>query len=606
MRTLKRHVVRGIWVRAIAGISVAVGNAAALAGVPVTLRLDDSVKHQTIEGWGTHIGATDAATRAAYRDLGLNIIRMDLPKEVLSVSSTDLATRVPLSGDVEANIAKFNFDLQGLKDTAATAQWLSANAWEPSRVKLIGDVWSPPHWMKGPTGVSQQFVGNPSSDSPSFPTPWLSNTYNHWYNGPGGTHYINQAGSSIGGRVRTEDATNLAEYGEYFAAYVKGFERRYGLTFANISLQNESGFENPFDSSTMLVGPQKPDGTYPYDPAQYARCLKAVRDAFARDGVTTKIRGPHYANLQQDPLNPWGLLHQMNMIEAVRHDPDPTLKDAMAIYTSNYYQGVDEGSVKNVAAYWKGTANVPGPWVNWAPMAPGIGADGKENWFVENGDVGGTQWYDPTTHQGALVVALKMHDALVHADASAYLYWSFVDSDGSGNVTEHGLLGSNNLNNPISSKKYAAFKQFSAEVRPGAQRIDALFTGGVSSIGGASDYDTLHGLDASAYLNPLDQTMTVVMINMMATEQEVNIVLPSDINVADFGEYRTSATENYVWLGGIHVNGNTATVTVPAYSIVSLLGRTYTTVPEPGGLAFLIAGGVLLGNRRWFRRAPSL
>ena len=56
--------------------------------------------------------------------------------------------------------------------------------------------------MKGPTGVKQQWIGNPSSDSPAFATPWLSNTYNHWYTGgpPGNPHYLGQSGDSIGGR----------------------------------------------------------------------------------------------------------------------------------------------------------------------------------------------------------------------------------------------------------------------------------------------------------------------------------------------------------------------------------------------------------------------
>jgi hypothetical protein len=277
----------------------------AVWGATWNLALNPSVKHQVIEGWGAHLGgSTDTATRNAYRDLGMNILRMDMPKDVLTASSTDWATRVPLGTDLNANIAKFNFSASSVTGQAATAQWLAVNV---PNFKLIGDAWTPPNWMKGPTGKTSQWVGNPSTDSPSFPTPWLSNTYNHWYNGPGGSHFLSQTGDSIGGRVRTEDANNLAEYGRYFAAWVKGFENQYGLKFSNISLQNESGFENPFDSCTMTVGPQKSDGTYPTDYNQYARCLAAVRDAFAQQGVTTPHPRPTLRQPARQPGQPVGV-----------------------------------------------------------------------------------------------------------------------------------------------------------------------------------------------------------------------------------------------------------------------------------------------------------
>src|SRR5947209_8740534 len=172
----------------------------------VALTLDPNVRHQTIEGWGSFLGATDTTTRQAFRDLGANVMRMNLPKEVLVASPTDSATPVALGSDLQANINRMNFGLQSVQDFASTAQWLSQNSLEPGRFKLIGDVWSPPHWMKGPvldpsTGkpTTSQWVGNPSSDSPSFATPWLSNQYNHWVapgandptptNAPGAPHF---------------------------------------------------------------------------------------------------------------------------------------------------------------------------------------------------------------------------------------------------------------------------------------------------------------------------------------------------------------------------------------------------------------------------------
>ena len=61
--------------------------------------VDVTTRHQTIEGWGTcmiswNLGATpytDPAWRAAYRDLGLNILRVRMLKEVLVDASGDMA-----------------------------------------------------------------------------------------------------------------------------------------------------------------------------------------------------------------------------------------------------------------------------------------------------------------------------------------------------------------------------------------------------------------------------------------------------------------------------------------------------------------------------------
>ena len=57
------------------------------------ITLNPNVQHQTIEGWGAFLGATDANTRTAFRDAGMNIMRMSMPKEVLTASSTDWGSR---------------------------------------------------------------------------------------------------------------------------------------------------------------------------------------------------------------------------------------------------------------------------------------------------------------------------------------------------------------------------------------------------------------------------------------------------------------------------------------------------------------------------------
>lgn len=569
--------------------------------------VNPDVRHQTVEGWGSFLRRADTATLTAWRDLGLNIMRMQIAKNTLVASPTDWRIRVPLGPDLQENVAKFNMNVGtagSFVDVAGfgmNAQWLAANVWEPSRFKLIADAWTPPHWMKGPTGFSQRWVGNPSWNSPARPTPWLSNEYNHWV---GGTYFHSYTGDSIGGRLRTEDPVVMQEYGRYFAAYIKAWEQRYGVPIHNISIQNESGFENPFDSMTLMS-----TATGANDPNQYALALKSVKDAFTAQGITTKVRGPHFAHLRENPQNPWAFLHQMNMINAVKNHPDRTLIDFLWAYTSNFYDGLSEGSVKNVAAYWRGRNNVPGPWTHWAPMG-GVGADGKQNWFVETGD-GPDTWLTGsggTPGDGAITVALKMHNAMVHGNASAYLYWDFVD--GTTAPTQHSLLGSQQVNNPTASRKYSAFGQFSRFVRPGAVRVDALFTGGVTSILGNSEYDTLNSVNVSAYLHDEDRTLTVVLLNMLSTSQSVTLDIPSSLGMTHLTVHRTTGTQNLANVGTLQLLTATGltqsvTVTLPAYSVVTLTGRTFVVIPEPSGVATLLAAATGLLGIRWRRGGVS-
>lgn len=582
---------------------------------PLVVTIDPGERHQTIEGWGTFLGETNAATRQAYKNLGMNIMRMSMPKEVLYADPNNLSIRVPLSDDIDANVALMDFDHSAVAGFGATAAWMRDNVPD---FKLIADSWSPPHWMKGPTGASSQWIGNPVNrwvrdytnnnqwtqitNSPAFPTPWFSNQYNGWQdymnipanpnNEPGNPHFIGYSGDSIGGRLRTEDPTTLREFGQYMAAWVKGFESRYGVRIDNISLQNESTFENPFDSMTVIR-----DQHGNTDFKQYAMLLKSAADAFEQHGLDTGIRGPHVAHLGATASNPFGQWWQMEMIQGVKEHADPDLIDKLTVYTSNYYMGVSETDVRMTAAYWKGKDKVsPGPGQSWASWLDpsGIEADGKPNWYVETGD-GSSQWLDGPNQPGtgAITVALKMHNALVHSDAAAYLYWQFVD--GSGNEPGvYGLVGPSQVTNPTANKKYDAFGHFSMFVRPGARRIDALFSNGQSSIRGNSEYDTLHSVNVSAYLHEEDATLTIVLLNLTPEDEEISIELPELLGIAAFTIYRTSGTENLVNLGTFAVDGGVVTFDLPGYSIVTLTGAI--PVPEPAALALLLPA--LLAIRR--------
>ncbi len=512
---------------------------------------------QVIEGWGTSLAQWDSGARAvyrtdafrqAYRDLGLNIIRMDMRKEVLVYSSSDYATPVALTNNMDINLSKMNFGIDEVKVYGEFGQWLQQNALEPDRARMTGAIWSPPHWMKGPTGNSKDFVGVTAA----YPTPWLSNMHVPWLN-PG-----RPTGASIGGRLKTEDAWTLDQYGKYVASWVTGFEARYGVPMYTISLQNESTYENPFDSMTFVLNQH---GNTDFN--QYAMALKSVKTAWQQFGVQTKVMGPDVANFAANPSNPYNLWRQNEMIKGVKNHSDRTLIDFLDYYVANYYNGVDQGANKNVAGFYHGADEVvPNEWGWHRP--PGVKNDGKGIWFGETGDGDGS-WNQ------AINVALKMHNALVHGHASAYVYWQFVNVGGSV-PSSHDLVGESQLADPEQSKKYSAFKQFSRYVRPGARRIEAAFANGTASVGGANQYDTPNALNVSAYVHDEDETLTMVLVNMKNTAEDLTIDMPELFGVNRYQVFRTSASENFAQLADLQATAGQVSFTIPARSVMTLAG----------------------------------
>jgi O-glycosyl hydrolase len=520
--------------------------------------VDVTKRYQTIEGWGTSMISwsvsdtpyQDPAWRRAYRDLGLNILRVSIDKEVLVDASGDMAVPVPLGPDLKANIAKMNFANPQTKVYGEMAVWLRENALEPDRVKISGSVWSPPHWMKGPTGTLQYHITDPSVKKP---TPWLSE---------------GKTGDSIGGRL-LQTTENRQQLGRYLAAWVKGFEQHYGVPVYAMSIQNEVSFENPFDSATYEKGPDGKGEQW----WQYAAALEAVKMEFGLQKITTQVMGPHMAQVGEKPSSPWGLWQQMSYIEAVKAHPDPALLGFLYAYNSNGYMGTSEDAVKMWAAYYHGKRAVPADWAAWT-KAPGVERDGKPIWVSEaGGDEGDWLSADgPAAGDSAITIAQKMHNALVHANASAYLYWQM--SDTHEEETEETLLGKKHVANPTESKKYSAFKHFSRYIRPGAVRIGATFDNGKSSVRGKSEYDTYNSLNVSAYLHDVDRTITLVLVNMKASVQSISVLLPKSLSVTSLQAHLTSSSVSFARQKDLPVSGNQVSLTIPAYSVLTLHGET--------------------------------
>lgn len=518
----------------------------------VEVEIDASVRHQTVEGWGTSLITWSYNQvpywredwRAAYRDLGVNVIRVNLKKEVLVHSNNDWATPVRLGSDLQENVDRMDFTIDAVRVFGDLAAWLAENALEPERVKIIGAVWSPPHWMKGPTGSEIAHI----TAGEAQPVPYL---------------HRGMTGDSVGGRL-LQDEDNLEQFGRYLAAWVTAWEQEYGVPMYAISLQNEVAYENPFDSCTYLRGPNGEEEQY----WQYTSALKAVKDVWEQyPEVTTKVMGPHFANIKDTPEDPWGLNTQMRLIQAVREHSDPGLLDFMSIYTNNYGTRFEDVEAKMWRAYWEGKETQPE--LDWDPTAliNGIGQDGKQLWNSETG--GNRSGWDED--RGALQHAREIHDFLVWGQGSAWIHWQM--SDLRSEESSHTLLGLSNIADPHQSWKYCAYKHFSRYIRPGAKRINAHFQDGHSTFGPEDPMLTHEGLNVSAFVHEEDATVTIVFVNMRSESYSVEIAVPANPMVESFAVFETDGTDRFDSKNDRTVRNGTIRLSVPAKSAVTLFGE---------------------------------
>jgi O-glycosyl hydrolase len=102
-----------------------------------------------------------------------------------------------------------------------------------------------------------------------------------------------------------------------------------------------------------------------------------------------------------------------------------------------------------------------------------------------------------------------------------------------------------------------AIGQFSRFIRPGAALLTATSTSST--------------LEATAAHNT-SGTMALVLSNTSTSAATVTVTLANTSPPASVTPFRTSSTENQVQLSPISVTGGTFTITVPASSVVTVIG----------------------------------
>jgi len=299
-----------------------VAGALACSGTPrlQTVHIDASTREQVVDGFGTCLVGTEgqqAWWRALYfDDLGASLLRFDLvPRFVSPYSDRGYDSPGPhgdpplpgpegnnvrsyrnasdylrpfaghsapiavMGPDIDRNAQYFDFDDDVPRTAGLLAQIGQQKRAALGDFKLVGSLWSPAPWLKLRSGERiEGRSGRYPKDGTPWPFIWAGNF-------AGGVLDVSGApraefdDSSLGGSGPTSALTQLARG---VAAYLHGFQRKYGVRLYAISIQNELGFEQYYNSCR-----------YPQASA-YIAALRAVRGELDKyDGLRPiRIMGP--------------------------------------------------------------------------------------------------------------------------------------------------------------------------------------------------------------------------------------------------------------------------------------------------------------------------
>lgn len=441
--------------------------------------------------------------------------------------------------DINANITYFNFDADGPRIAGTLAQIGQSRAAQLGDFKLIGSIWSPAPWLKVSSGHTIGAAGWPLPvGGTAWPFIW--------------------AGNFSGGRLDTSDTplavfndgtgptSALTQFARSTAAYLRGFQNRYGVHLYAISIQNELNFETFYNSAY-----------YPLS-SQYIAALKRVRaelDAYP-DLAAIRIIGPEDL-LGGDAYGMWeygGPVHK-NLQYLKNIAIDPQAEAAVALYAIHGYAADGASAADATPQQWLWWKNgwTSSPAAGIPANVAGYASHGKLSWMTETSGEQ-TAWRAPTSGfpgQGAFGLALRVHQALVAGEQSAWVYWQMSD----GNAVGEQTLTDNTLQ--ANSPKYVALKHYARYVRPGSRRAPVTVTGSTDVV-------------ASAYVNPANSRLTWIVLNGSAAAQSITIAVPGTA-ASSYDLVRSS--EGSLWqTSTLQPSSGQLTFTLAGYGVATVDG----------------------------------
>ena len=280
---------------------------------PDVIRIDASVHHQTIDGFGAFGGQrpeykhrhgplfTPGFVDMTVNDLGLSVLRTELPVDLEPANENDDPNVTDLAG----------FNLLGdpkpghPEPLGMRLPYLTAMR-EAGVETFLTSAWSPPAWMKHNGNVNN----NGKNEAPPYQRP-----------------------GRLGDNQLREDA--YEEFAELWVAYIRILERDAGIRLDAVSLQNEPRFSLYYRSAV-------------YDGEAMRDLIKVVGARFAREGIGTRIILP------EDVANNAGRIR--GYVEPTLEDPEAR-KYVRALAVHGY--GADgKQPMAQSAAVWEGLRDI--------------------------------------------------------------------------------------------------------------------------------------------------------------------------------------------------------------------------------------------------------
>jgi O-glycosyl hydrolase len=558
------------------------------AGQTVTIDTSPAGQRQVIDGFGTCLSGTEASqttwwTNLYYGDLQASMLRMDLtPNFNASYSANNYnspsygnpgpqgnyvraytnattytnlfngsqAQIAVMGPNIDSNIAYFDFSASGSGQQVAgmTAQLGKSLITNLGDFKLFASLWSPMPWIKLVDGNTYESGGSdlPTNGTP-FPFIWLGN-FSGGSLDTSGTPRPEFNDSALGG---TGPTGALTQFARCMAAYLRGFQNTYGVSFYAISIQNELDFDEFYNSCF-----------YP-STSGYLAALTAVRAELNQypDLAGIKIMGPEDV-LGGDPYGMWqygsgstAAAKNLQFLQAVGANSNAATAEAYFCIHGYDSDGVSAAAATPTQWLWwvNGWTSSPDPGI--PANVPGFSAYGKKSWMTETSGEN-PAWLYPTNgfpSGGAWSIALRIQQALTAGQESAWAYWQMTDgsSVGTETLTDSSLLGN--------SPKYIAARHFFRYIRPNAVCVNATVSG-------------YPELAAAAFLHPTNGTMTVVLINATNTSVQAVVNTPAQPSGITTWQTFTSSNGSYWQAGTSGITNGQASVTVPGYGVVTLYG----------------------------------
>jgi hypothetical protein len=497
---------------------------------------------QVIDGFGTCLSGQDGDTAwfrsLFFDDLRSSILRIDLTPRFASPFSDDAyhspvpqestggpegndvrtytgpsdygrvfggqSAQIAVMGpDIEQNLRWYDFAEPSWRTAGQLAQLGARKKTELGDFKLVGSVWSPAPWLKLASGdrVQEQKGPHYPKVGTAWPFIWNGNFAGGRFDASG-IPRSEFDDAKVGGSGPT---SAIVQFARGLAAEVRGFQRAYAVRFYAISLQNELNFETYYNSCAYR------------NAADYVAVLKAVRQELDKydDLKPVLIMGPE--DLIGDAYGLWqlgadGHATHKNLQYLAAVASDARADAALAFFAIHGYA---EDGVTSAGAE-------PEQWRSWAlgwdesPAAglpdrvAGFQSYGKKSWMTETSGEA-PSWLAPSVGfpgDGAFGLALRIHQALTVGQQSAWLYWQL----SSGKTVSDETLTDARLG--ADAAKYLAAKHFFAAIRPGSRRMETRVL-------------ETQTILASSYLHATAGTLVLVLINLSAASQAVNVEVPA-------------------------------------------------------------------------------